>query len=814
MIYRYLLAASLLLPGCLHAQTSPLSGSLRDAHQQPLPFASVVLLTAPDSVVVNGMTTDQHGDFHFDKLPPRAYLLRVSAVGYAPYRQLVTLSAGQANRQLATITLKASAQDLREVVVTGRPPLLQVEGDKLVVNVAASPTQADLNGLEVLAKVPGVTVSRGSEQVLLRNQPPLIMLDDRPVRLSAEQLAQLLRSLRSEDLATIEVIQNPSARYEASGTGGILNIRTKKALRYGSYYTLQAGGAYGYFGVLGSTPQHQQSLTFSRRGGRASVYASLSNVDNYSIGEQGRDQQLLENGQLVTQRQSDDQTRSHLRTQRLTINAELYATPRTTLSVQAQQLWSLDKFSLHGVLRSQPVASPGYELHTDQQRLTRQRYTTLSGQLVHRLDSLGRQLTLSLDGAYLHQELTSDFAYRTYVPAPPALAEQAANHLASPFTSPIFTARADYVQPTRRGLRYEAGTQLTRTDNRNPFSSDFAPGPLRQDYFRFIEVIGSAYGQASGQLLMLKWQAGLRAEQTVANGYDEQGAPVVTRRYLNLMPSASLTRPLGPRQQLTLAYSRRLDRPNYYQYSPFQRFTGRYEYRQGDATLLPFLTHSVSLRHVWKEAVVTTLSYDRATQVYSSYYTLDRTTRPGETLVRTSFTNTTPREVAWYNVNGTVPLDPARWLHLDVSYWYAYRVYQVTVNDTEVNTRVPSFGGSMTATTTLPRQWVLEVAADALSGEAMGAFERSRPATSVDFGLRKTFAHQRATLKLNLSDAFDLYRYRVRYDAPELQALNVSRGTNRLLRLLLTYNLGNANARTSSRSTNVQENTNRSGSDL
>ncbi|RZL01386.1 MAG: hypothetical protein EOO62_23365, partial [Hymenobacter sp.] len=232
--------------------------------------------------------------------------------------------------------------------------------------------------------------------------------------------------------------------------------------------------------------------------------------------------------------------------------------------------------------------------------------------------------------------------------------------------------------------------------------------------------------------------------------------------------------------------------------------------RQGDASLLPFLTHAVSLRHVWKETIVTTLSYDRATQVYSSYYTLDQATVPGQTLVRTSFTNTTPRQVAWYHLNGTVPLDPTKWLHLDLSYWYAYRVYQVTVNGGEVNTRTPAFGGEVTAIATLPQQWVLEVAADALSGEAMGAFERSRPAASVDFGLRKTFAHQRATLKLNLSDAFDLYRYRVRYDAPDLQATNVSRGTNRLLRVLLTYSFGNANARTSSRSTGVQESTNRS----
>jgi hypothetical protein len=469
---------------------------------------------------------------------------------------------------------------------------------------------------------------------------------------------------------------------------------------------------------------------------------------------------------------------------------------------------------LQGTQRAQRPAGGNYELATDYQRQTRQRYLTGSAQLVHRFDTLGRQLTLALDAASLRNELGSSFAYRTYVPAPPTLAEQATNQLASPFTNPILTAKADYVHPTHLGQRWEAGAQLTRTDNRNTFRSDFVGGQLHEDYFRFLEIIGAAYGQWSGNYRGYKLQAGLRAEQTLATGTDQFGVTSVERRYLNLCPSASVARPLGTHQLLTLAYSRRLDRPNYNQYSPFQRFTGRYEYTQGNAQLVPFLTHSVSLRHVWKETIVTTFSYDRATQVYSAYYTLDQTSVPGETLIRTSFINTTPRQVAWYNINGSAPLDPTPWLHLDLSYWYAYRVYQNLVNGADINSRVPSYGADVTASFTLPKQVVLEIAADAYSGEAMGAFERSRPSAQVDVGVRKTFAQKRATLKLNLSDPFDLNRYRVRYDSPELQAYNQSRGTNRLLRMQLSYQFGNTNARTSSRTTGVQESTNRSGSGL
>ncbi|MBC8084913.1 MAG: outer membrane beta-barrel protein [Hymenobacter sp.] len=815
MIFRYLLSCfCLLLPTVLHGQAGRLTGALRDAQQQPLPFANVVLLTAPDSVFVQGTTTDLQGNFQLDQLPPRAYVLRLSAVGYAPARRPVTLTSAQPRAALGVTVLATSPQALQEVVVTGRPPLLQVEGDKLIVNVAASATQAGLNGLEVLAKVPGVTINRSTEQVSLRNQSPLILLDGRPTHLTAEQLTQLLKTMRSDEIATIEVIQNPSARYEAAGTAGILNIRTKKAQRYGTLYVVQAGGAYGYFANLGGTPQHNESLTLSQRGRRGSVYAAVSNSNAQSIREQWRDQQLFESGQPTEQRRNDDRSRDRLRTQRLTVNAEWYLSARTTLNGQAQHTWSTDAYQLQGRQQSHLGAGGSYGLDTDYQRQSQQRYLTGSAQLVHRFDTLGRQLTVSLDAARLANELRSTFAYRTYALAAPEQVAQTNNQLDSPFLNPIYTGKADYVHPTRSGQRWELGAQLTRTDNRNTFASDFVGGQRRQEYFRLLETIGATYGQWSGQWLGYHLQAGLRAEHTTATGRDEQGLTAVSRRYLNVFPSASFARKLGQHQQLTLAYSRRIDRPNYSQYSPFQRFTGRLEYTQGNAQLPPFLTHSLSLRHVWKDAIVTTLSYDRATQVYSAYYTLDPTTVPGETLIRTSFTAAEVRQVAWYNLSGSVPLDPTPWLHLDLSYWYAYRVYQARVNGASIDTRVPAFGGEVTAGFTLPRAVVLEVAADANSGVAMGAFERSRPAVQVDFGVRKTFAQKRGTLKLNLTDPFDLNRYKVRIASPEVQAFNQSRWTNRLLRLQFTYSLGNTHARTSSRDTGVQESSNRSGSGL
>lgn len=815
MAFRYLLSCfCLLLPSLLHAQNGRLTGLVRDPHQQPVPFATVVVLTAPDSVLVKGTTTDLQGNFQLDQLPPRAYVLRFSAVGYASVRRVVELNTQQPSLALPLITLPASPQALREVVVTGKSPLLQVDGDKLIVNVAARATLAGLNGLEVLAKVPGVTVNRGTEQVILRNQSPLILIDGRPTHLTSEQLTQVLKTMRSDEIATIEVIQNPSARYEATGTAGILNIRTKKAQHYGTLYTVQAGGAYGYFANLGGTPQHNESLTLSQRGRRGSVYAAVSNSDAQSIREQWRDQQLLESGQPTEQRQNDDRSRDRLRTQRLTVNTEWYLSARTTLSGQAQHTWSINAYQLQGRQQSQLVAGSSYGLDTDYQRSSQQRYLTGSAQLTHRFDTLGRQLTVALDAARLANTLHSTFAYRTYTLAMPEQVAQTTNQLDSPFLNPIYTTKADYVHPTRHGQRWELGAQLTRTDNRNTFASDFVAGQLRQDYFHFLETIGAAYGQWSGQWQGYQLQAGLRAEHTTATGRDEQGTTTVARRYLNVFPSASLARKLGQRQQFTLAYSRRIDRPNYTQYSPFQRFTGRLDYTQGNAQLPPFLTHSVSLRHVWKDAIVTTLSYDRATQVYSAYYTLDPTTVPGETLIRTSFITADVRQVAWYNLNGTAPLDPTRWLHLDLSYWYAYRVYQAQVNDASTDTKVPAFGGEVTAIFTLPKAVVLEVAADASSGVAMGAFERSRPAVQVDFGVRKTFAQKRGTLKLNLTDPFDLSRYKVRINSPDVLAYNQSRWTNRLLRLQFTYSLGNANARTSSRATGVQESANRSGSGL
>ncbi|HEX8427368.1 outer membrane beta-barrel protein [Hymenobacter sp.] len=807
-----LLLPLLLLPHLLRAQTGRLTGLLHDEHQQAMPFANVLLLSTTDSVLLANTTTDTLGRFALQNLPLRPYALLISVVGYQKIRKSLTLSTTQPVVALAPMMLLQSKNTLKEVVVEGRPPLMQVEGDKLIMNVAASATHAGLNGLEVLAKVPGVLVDRNTEQVTLRNQAPLIMLDGRPTHLTPEQLAQQLKAMRSDEIATIEVIQNPSARYEAAGTGGILNIRTKKAQQYGALYTVQAGGAYGYFRGFGSTPRHNESFTFSRRSQRVSVYVSTANNYVQTIGEQRRTQTLLdETGQATEQRTNLGRSRGQLETQQLTANTEWYLTPRSTLSVQAQHTWSHDQYNqqlTQHLLR--PTDSTG--LDTDYTRVSRQRYLTVGGQFEHRFDTLGRQLTVALDGARVSNTLRSAFAYRAYPLAAPAEAVLTTNQINNPYLNPIYTGKLDYVHPAPHGQRWELGAQVSLTNNRNTFGSDFVGGQLRKNYFRFREIISAAYAQWSGNWHTYKLQAGLRAEQTSATGYNQQAQAVVRRSYLNAFPSASVARSLGAHQQLTLAYSRRIDRPNYQQFSPFQRFTSRLEYFQGNPQLRPYITNSFSLRHVWKDAIVTTFSYNQAAVLFSAFYTLDATTIPGETLLQTTFVNTRPRRVAWYNLNGTVPLDPARWLHLDISYWYTRQVYQNQVVTNYIAFDTNAFGGEVAASFTLPKEVVLEVAADANSGYNMGAFERSRPATQVNFGVRKTFAQKRGTLKLNLSDPFDLYRYNVRINSPELQAFNQSRGTNRLLRLQLTYNFGNNQARTSSRTPNSQENTSRSGS--
>ena len=255
----------------LAQNTNSIKGSIADKTDNKIESASVFLLKAKDSAVVKGEVTNKAGEFEFTMVPQGNYLLSVSAVGFEKYYSApLIVGAADAVQTIPVISLSPASKAMKEVVVTTTRPLIEQKADRLVVNVESSLTATGSTALEVLEKSPGVTVDKDGNISLKGKSGVMVMVDGRQTYLSAADLANMLRSMSSNQLDQIEIMTNPPAKYDAAGNAGIINIKTKKNKQAGSNGSLNLGYGQGMY------PKFNSSFNYNYRKNKFNLFTNLS----------------------------------------------------------------------------------------------------------------------------------------------------------------------------------------------------------------------------------------------------------------------------------------------------------------------------------------------------------------------------------------------------------------------------------------------------------------------------------------------------------------------------------------------------------
>ena len=243
---------SLFTISAVTAQTSTnagkLSGKVFDEKHINQSYVSVSLLAAKDSTLIKGSITDDDGTYLFERLPEGKYLVAFNMIGYARvFKGPYAISASNKTYNIDNVELVPTSKQLNSVNIVARKPLIERQIDKTVLNVENSVLAAGNTALEILEKAPGVSVDKDGNVSLRGKTGVTVMLDGKPTYLSNEQLANLLRSTEGNAIQSIELITNPSAKYDAAGNSGIINIKLKKNKNYGTNGSLTAGVGYGKY---------------------------------------------------------------------------------------------------------------------------------------------------------------------------------------------------------------------------------------------------------------------------------------------------------------------------------------------------------------------------------------------------------------------------------------------------------------------------------------------------------------------------------------------------------------------------------------
>ena len=239
----FLLALAVLCTAAtLNAQK--ISGTVTQPDGKAVEFATVMLYAAADSALIKGAITDADGQYEFENIQSGRYFINASQVGMGNAVVPVFDYAG-GDKPLGKTTLLESATEIAQVTVVARRPIVEVKSDKTIMNVEGNINSQGQNALELLRKAPGVVVDNNDNIMLKGKNSVRFQIDGRDVPMDSKDLAGYLKGLRAEDIAAIELVTNPSAKYDASGNAGIINIKTRKNRSLGTNGSIGGEAVYG-----------------------------------------------------------------------------------------------------------------------------------------------------------------------------------------------------------------------------------------------------------------------------------------------------------------------------------------------------------------------------------------------------------------------------------------------------------------------------------------------------------------------------------------------------------------------------------------
>lgn len=790
-------SASLLLltglaaaPAVATAQTAPamapagqrtassLNGTVADSlYRRALPFATVVLQPAAATLLLSTVS-NEHGAFRFEQVPAGRYQLLVRYIGHKTAPPLaVEVGEGQP-LTLAPVLLAAAGQQLKGVTVTATRPFIEQRADKLVLNVAESPLAQGGTAQEVLSRAPGVVEQGG--RYLVRGKTALVLIDGKVTNLGGNDLADLLASLPSNTLDKVEVIANPSARYDANG-GAVINILTKKNSAFGTNGSVNAGVGAGRFA------RYNGSFSLNYRRNKLNVYGGMDH-------QRTKQYRRFDNNRVLNQETRIDEasysvTERNSQTARINVDYDL--TKRSSVGLQVRTIVSARE--INGNTNSAVAGLAGPATATNGLQTTgaaRGFNPTISLHYRTLLDSAGSELKLNADYLTFNKRFDEQYRNAGY----DVLSEETtANALrtCSPASNSVASFTADYTRSFGKATSLEAGLKSLRTVTDNDIhwenlddGGNWLNDAQRTNHFVYREYINAGYATLRQTVSeKVGVQLGLRAEHTHSEGESLTLNQVNKRDYLNLFPSVALDYKAADKQQWNFSYQRKIDRFRFDIVNPFLTYISPYLYYQGNPNIRPSFSHNFSVSHTYNSAIATSVSYGRHTDALASVFRRD----PATNILVQSDANLSRATTLDANMSLTKQVGGAITMVNFVGATYV-RFYSPTMpwlNQSSVGVMASS-----NTTVNMPHGIRAELNLFYRTPLTYGAYS-FRAQYNGSIAVSKPVLKEKGTLTLTVLDPLNLQVNRYNTRAESGQAYSLDKVETRFVRLNFNYRFGN-----------------------
>jgi iron complex outermembrane receptor protein len=753
----------------------------------PVADATVSVMNAKDSSLVKIGLTDKTGSTEFGSIKEGNYFLLVTHAGFRKeYSEMFAIHSGQLALE-KRITLIVSGSNLEAVTVSARRPFIERQFDKLIVNVEASITAAGSSAFDILERSPGITIDQNDNISMKGKNGVVLMIDGRISPLSGPDLANMLRGLPSDAIEKIELISNPSARYDAAGTAGIINIRMKKDQRVGTNGNLTTGTGYGKYW------RHNEGLSFNHRNKKVNIFGSYNFSDRKLYNELNIVRRFFD---AITDTMTggfDQFSVMHFRVNNHTarIGADFFPTSKTVFGFVFNMLSNNISRDINNQAKAlnyfEGIDSFFTTLNTSDEKL---RHYGLNINFKHTFDSTGKELTVDLDYARYASNMDPRLATTYY--------DLGGNEKGFPYILDgslngrlhIYSVKADYIQPLKKAVKVEAGikSSYVKADNDLVFYEEISGisqyDASKSNHFIYEESINAAYINISKAWKKINTQVGFRAEHTNGKGLQVASGQRLNTSYLRIFPSATFNYTLKNNDILGVSISRRIDRPTYSQLNPFKYYIDPTSYREGNPGLRPQFTYAYEFSYTRKQTIAT-LSYGKTTD---NLLWVLIPAQDGNKI----YSVETTRNLAIYHgfgVSVTSGLKIAKWWNSQNNLDLYYSIYKGELANTSLNNGGPSFNMSNNNMLTFNKSWSGEVTVYYQARQRVG-YAIAQSVFRLAAGAQKVIMNKKGTLRLNVSDIFFTDYPRVTSTFNIYKQFFKARRNSRVAQLTFTYRFG------------------------
>ncbi len=773
------------------SQAQKISGSVKDDQGKGLDKTTVSLLRAADSSVIKLAVTADNGAYSFSADAGK-YLVSVSHVGYTPAYSSV-IEVGANNVAIPDLKLAKLSQELAGVVVTSQKPIVEVKADKTILNVEGTINAVGNDALELLRKAPGVMIDKDDNISLAGKNGVAVYIDGKPSPLSGSDLSNFLKSTQSSQIESIEIITNPSAKYEAAGNAGIINIRLKKNKTFGTNGSVNLGYVQGVY------PKYNGGINLNHRNKTVNVFGSY----NYNKGDYLM-RMHSERTTFDTLFKQSNRMLFQNNTHGFKVGADYFIDNKNTIGVVLNGNIADNDFNTSGPMNFyyQPTGQLVKILNaTNHNDMTRD---NVNANINFRNSKPGAS-DLSIDADYGFFKIRSNQLQPNYYYLADGTTEtnRVINRMISPTDINLYSVKADY-ETNYKGGRLGVGGKIgfVKTDNNfkryDVYGSGDVYDSLKSNRFRYEENVNAVYVNYNKQLKKgIMVQAGLRVENTNitghSTGFEEGTGPAkdvydstFKRNYTDFFPSASLTFNKNPMNQWTISYSRRIDRPAYQDLNPFEFKLNEYSYMKGNTNLRPQYTNSIGITNIYKFKLTTSLNYSHVNDIFAMVPdTIDKT--KGFMFKQNlasqdifAFNISYPFQYKWYSFFATLNSN------------YSHYKANLGGGDRNIDLKVFSATYYMQNGFKLGKGWTGELTGLFISPSVWQGTIKSKAMGSVDLGVQKVLFNNKANVRIAWADIFRTMKWGGTSDFSGVRSTFNGHGELQQVKINFTWRFGNS----------------------